>query len=141
MQLTVKLTMNSDPRLLRVVRSAVEQFASVCGFPEEQCRAITLAVDEAVCNVIRHAYHDKRDQQVELTCRHEDRALELVLVDHGQAVDRTKVCSRPLDEIRSGGLGTHIIRQAMDDVSYESLPGGNRLRLVKYLPKTEKSGP
>jgi anti-sigma regulatory factor (Ser/Thr protein kinase) len=44
-----------------------------------------------------------------------------------------------LDENALGGRGTHLIRQIMDEVSYERLPEGNRLRLKKYLPGIKRS--
>jgi len=47
-------------------------------------------------------------------------------------VDTTKLPARPLDEIRPGGLGLHIIRGSMDTVDYKRAGRLNRLRLVKY---------
>ena len=49
----------SDPELLCVVRSAVQQLAAVVELPEGECRWVTPAVDEAVANVIRHAYRNR----------------------------------------------------------------------------------
>ncbi len=135
MDFTLKLVLPGDPRLLSVVRSAVQQLATVVGFPGHECRAITLAVDEALTNIIRHAYQDQPEQTIELTCqRHED-GLEFILVDYGRAVDPVKLRGRLRSEVRPGGLGTHIIKKIMDQVRYEKLPGRNQLRLVKYLSK------
>lgn len=136
MDLSLKLTINSDPRLLSVVRGAVARLASVVGFPEPDCRAITQAVDEAMCNIIRHAYGGESDHWVELSCQHRGNTLEFTLTDHGKPVDPGRVCSRSLDEVKPGGLGTHIIQSVMDQVRYESLPDRNELRLVKHLKKT-----
>jgi serine/threonine-protein kinase RsbW len=134
--LSLKLVLSSDPRLLGAVRGAVAELASAAGFAEEDCRAITLAVDEALTNIIRHAYDNRHDKSVELTCRSLDNGLEFILRDRGRPVDPAKVCARPLEAVRPGGLGTHIIRQIMDRVCYEPLPDGNELRLVKYVTKT-----
>src|SRR5262249_48985236 len=109
--------------------------AAVFGFPDDECRDITLAVDEALTNVIRHAYQNRHDQPLELTCRGLENGLEFTLLDRGQPVDRARVCARPLEAVEAGGLGTHIIRQIMDCVDYEPMPDCNRLRLVKYLKK------
>ena len=133
--LSVKLVLTSDPRLLSVVRGAVHRLASVAGFKEEDCHGITLAVDEALTNIIRHAYDNRHDESIELTCRSLENGLEFILKDRGRAVDLAKVCARSLDVVRPGGLGTHIIRQVMDQVEYEPLPDGNQLRLVKFIPK------
>ncbi len=129
----LKLELPSDPRLLCVVRSAVNQLAQVVGFSEEDCRAITVAVDEAMTNIIRHAYHNRRDQPIELVCQSSGDGIEFLLTDHGKSTNPSKLCGRSLDEVRPGGLGTHIIRQVMNRVEYKALPNQNCLRLVKHL--------
>lgn len=130
----------SDPRLLSVVRSSVSELAAVCGFEAKECRCITLAVDEALSNVIRHAYNNRCDREIELNCQVLADCLEFTFVDHGEPADLSKVCAQPLDEVALGGRGTHLIRQIMDEVSYEQISGGNRLRLKKYLRSGESQG-
>jgi anti-sigma regulatory factor (Ser/Thr protein kinase) len=129
-----KLELASHPQLLSVVRGAVQQLAAVVGFSEEDSRAITLAVDEALTNVIRHAYDNRHDQKIELHCARlpEDSGIEFLLVDHGRSADPAALKSRDLDDLRPGGLGMHLIAQIMDTVQYEPLPDRNQLRLVKY---------
>jgi serine/threonine-protein kinase RsbW len=128
------MKISSDPRLLSVVRSTVSELAKVCGFKDEQCRRITLAVDEALSNVMRHAYKNRRDQEIELKCEAHSDCLEFNFIDRGEAADRSRICAQPLDEIATGGRGTHLIRQIMDEVCYDQVSEGNRLRLKKYLP-------
>lgn len=127
--------MSSDPRLLCAVRSAVHCLAAVAGFGEEDCRAITLAVDESLTNVIRHAYENRHDESMELNCRLLEGGIEFVVRDRGRPIDPARVRAQPLDGARPGGLGTHIIHRVMDDVRYETLPDANQVRLVKYLAK------
>ena len=129
----MKLELVSDPQLLSVVRSAVHELAKVVGFSDEECRTITVAVDEALTNIIRHAYQNRHDQTIGLVCQPCGDGIEFLLSDSGQAADPEKLRGRPLSEVRPGGLGTHIIQQVMDHVEYQALPDGNRLRLVKYL--------
>lgn len=139
MGLSLKLAVPSDPQILCVVRSAVERFAALAGFSEEDCRSITLALDETMTNIIRHAYGGRTDRPIELECRSDQESLEFVLLDHGESVPPEEIRGRPLEEVRPGGLGTHIIAQIMDRVSYEPLPGGNQWRLVKHLPNRQQT--
>lgn len=132
--LAIRIKVASDPRLLPVVRSTVSALAAACGFEEGQCHEITLAVDEALSNVIRHAYKNRCDQVVELSCQANSDSLEFSFVDRGEPTDTSRICAQPLDEVALGGRGTHIIRQIMDEVCYERVLAGNRLRLKKYLP-------
>lgn len=126
--------MTSNCRLLSVVRAAISEFAAIQGFDDRQCRRITLAVDEALSNVIRHSYQNRCDQDVEVICEVRSNCLEVAFVDRGEPADPAKFCAQPLDETACGGRGTHIIRQVMDEVRYDRTPEGNRLCLKKYLP-------
>jgi len=131
---TCKFEFPSDPQLLCVMRAAVEACGRLSGFSEEQCRSLTLAVDEALSNIIRHAYGCCADRPIEMVFRRGDAHVEFVLTDCGQEPDLDRLKPQPPDELRPGGRGIHFIRQIMDQVEYQRLPNQNRLRLVKYRP-------
>ena len=141
------LALYSTPKWLSVVRGAVEPLSKTLGFPEMQCRSITRAIDEALTNIVRHSYGNRLDQPIAMYFRRTQRqsegevqqGLEILLCDRGPEVDRSKLHGRYLDEIRPGGLGLHLIRQAMDTVEYTRKGPTNRLRLVKYLSPTNNA--
>jgi anti-sigma regulatory factor (Ser/Thr protein kinase) len=146
--LLLKLELHSDPQLLSAVRGALEPLTELLGFSAPEGRSVTRAVDEALTNIMRHCYRGQLDQPIEVffsrTWRHgavgPDQGLEILLCDRGPAVDPAKLRGRPLDEIRPGGLGLHLIRQSMDTVQYCRKCGTNQFRLVKYS-KPMKSRP
>ncbi len=124
-----------------VVRSAVERFvADAAGFGADETRSIVLAVDEALTNIIRHAYDNRTDQPIAVTLRRLDSTassngsggVELIIEDHGMPVPPEQLRGRPLEEVRPGGLGVHLISQAMDSVRYEPSAAGNRMTLIKF---------
>lgn len=137
---SLKITLSSDPQLLGAVRGALEHLTGVLGLCGPECRGVVLAVDEALTNIIRHAYHGRLDKPIELSCRRVYRkigaarnpGLEIVLVDRGAPAKREKMHSRPLDQVRPGGLGLHLIQQSVDIVEYKRVGRANRLRLVKF---------
>lgn len=129
----VTFVMGSHPRCLAVVRAAVAQLAAAVGWDERESNAITLAVDEALANVIRHAYHGREDGRIELECRAGEGELRFQIQDTGEAPDRSRICAREVGCDKIGGLGTHIIRDVMDEVSYERTPEGNRFTAAKRL--------
>ncbi len=135
-RLRIRFSVPSDPRYLGVVRGAIGPLAAVIGWDESDCRAIVLAVDECLTNVIRHAYHNRTDGLIELECREIADGLEITLLDNGDAPDRSKICAREMGSDQPGGLGTHIIKQVMDKVSYEGSPEGNRFVASKQLRRT-----
>jgi len=60
--------MPSDPRFLSVIRAAVSELTSVSGLSDTDARRIVLALDEALANIIRHAYKSRHDQTIRLEC-------------------------------------------------------------------------
>jgi anti-sigma regulatory factor (Ser/Thr protein kinase) len=140
MDFHLRFVMSSNPRFLSIVRSAVGALGSVYGLPEEECRAVTLAMDEALANVIRHAYKNDYDQEIEVNCRALADRLEFTLLDRGEPADPARICAQPLDDFALSGRGTHMIKMIMDEMIYERVPGGNQLRLTKRLPVTQTGG-
>jgi serine/threonine-protein kinase RsbW len=137
----LRLEMLSDPGMLCAVRGAVERLTEAFGFSPPDCRAVTRAVDEALTNIIRHAYNGRPDRPIEISFRSvrrqtkpkASRGLEILLCDRGPSIERARLCIRALEEVKPGGLGLHFIQQSMDIVEYKRANGTNRLRLVKYV--------
>ncbi len=135
------MALHSNPKWLSTVRAAVERLTEALGFKAEQCRSVTRAVDEALTNIVRHSYGNRRDRPITVYFRKAQRkqgeeiqrGLEIILCDRGPACDATKWHGRPLGEIRPGGLGLLLILDAMDVVEFSRRDEINRLRLVKYL--------
>jgi sigma-B regulation protein RsbU (phosphoserine phosphatase) len=131
----LELRFPARPGELRRVRSALREAVLESGVDEECAADVVMAVDEACQNVIRHAYAGQPDGTIELQVDRESDALVISLIDYAPEVDPEDVRGRDLDELRPGGLGTHLIRSAMDEVEFEKPPPGcgNLLRMVKRL--------
>jgi len=127
----VTFDMCSHPRCLPIVRATVGQLAAMVGWDEADSRAIVLAVDEALANVIRHAYHGRVDARVELECHVGEDELRFRIRDTGDPPDPARICAREVGCDKIGGLGTHIIRDVMDTVSYQTSPQGNWFTAAK----------
>jgi len=140
-ELFLKLGLHSNAEALCLVRAALERATEVMRFPEPDSRAIVRSVDEALANVIRHAYKGRSGLPIEVICSRlwnanesdAPKGLEVVLIDSGVAADPKRLKGRPLDEVRPGGLGIHFIKQSMDVVEFHRKSGKNLLRMVKYL--------
>lgn len=116
------------------IRAAVGGAMRRLGCAEAVVGDVILAVDEACQNVIRHAYKGGTgDVIVHLDKDHDQ--LVIRLMDFAPAVDVSKIGPRPLDELRPGGLGTHLMRSVMDRVEFLPPPAGigNLLQMVKRI--------
>ena len=133
---TIELHLTSDPPLLSVMRAAVTKVCEIAGFDHMETSKIILALDEACSNVIRHAYKGKSGQSIVITCKIKPTRLEFILDDEGEPADLDKIKSRPLNEVRPGGLGVYLITSVMDKVKYmNGDERGNRLYMYKFRPK------
>lgn len=137
-QITIELP--SDPQWLRMMRGTVEKWCLLSGFTEDEARPVMLAVDEALANIMRHAYADRAGEAIHASFSRDERGLTFLLEDCGAPVDRSRICKQPPEELVPGGRGTHFIREIMDEMDYETLPSRNRVRLVKYRPRKAAGG-
>ncbi len=114
----IEITISSHPRWLRLVRQAVLEYAREAGFDSRQCNAITLAVGEAVGNVIKHAYKGQPDKTCQLSCRIRDDYFEVEIRDRGGPFNPDQAPELPPDELRTGGRGLYLIKTIMDEIEY-----------------------
>ena len=132
----------SQPRYLAPTRRLIHEFCRQFGFDDRGAGQVALAVDEALCNVIRHGYGQKPDGPIWIKLwpyaspERQNAGVRIVIEDEAKQIDPTQIKGRPLDEIRPGGLGVHIIREVMDESVFEQREGaGMRLTMVRRLPE------
>ena len=131
----IEIRFPSRPDVLRLVRATVAELAVANGCTDRCVRDIVIAVDEACQNVIRHAYGGAPTGEIVLDVRRDQNHIFFDLIDHAAPVDKSKVKPRALNDIRPGGLGTHFIKECMDEAGFQTPPGGagNLLRMVKRI--------
>jgi sigma-B regulation protein RsbU (phosphoserine phosphatase) len=127
----------SHPRFIQFVRLLAGEGASLAGFGDEDRGRIELAVVEGFTNVIRHGYGGRTDQRVDIRLEAPPGRLRIEFVDWATFVDPSKIVSRPLDQVRPGGLGVHLMKSTMDVVEYlKNAQGGTTLVLEKRVSPT-----
>jgi anti-sigma regulatory factor (Ser/Thr protein kinase) len=140
MNFHLKLVVPSDPQFLSIARHVVSEVGAICGLPDDARQGVTLALDEAVANIIRHAYKNRHDQEIELDCQANSERIVFRLFDDGEPPDPSKICGQPLNDVSLSGRGTHLMRAIMDEMTYERTQGKNELRLVKNIPGAHVNG-
>jgi len=117
----------------------VRELGEVGGLSDEDSSAVILAVDEALANVMRHAYKGSHEHQIEFNCDIDGEQLEFRLLDKGEAPDVDRICGKPMDEFSLSGRGTHLIREIMDEVRYSQVDGRNQIKMVKKISSAKGS--
>ncbi len=125
---------------LASLRHNLQAAITAIGVEEAAAGVILLAVDEACANIIRHGYHNRPGETLEVAAFHDKDINSLIfqLLDYAPPVGAAKISPRELADVRPGGLGVYFIRQIMDAVDYLPPPPGygNCLRLAVQLGKT-----
>ena len=136
----VKIRICAYPEYLSLVRAAVRSVAAKIGLNVEQVDSITLAVQEAMTNVIKHSYGCACDEEIVIKLSHiqgpkyPEGAMEIAIRDYGSTIEPEDICSRDLDEVRPGGLGVHIMKTIMDECNYcKMAEKGLELKMVKAV--------
>ncbi len=102
------------------------------------CNAVEICLNEALNNVIKHAYHNNAKNGIDINIRKNVKYLEIEIVDNGEP--RTKFDTPSLDydpgdidNLPESGMGLYIIHQLMDEVNYITLNGKNYFTLKKWF--------
>ncbi|MEQ1860844.1 MAG: ATP-binding protein [Chthoniobacteraceae bacterium] len=128
-----ELEFASHPGNLCLVRDFVRQFLKSVELPEPEKDLLVLGLDEACTNVIRYAYEHRTDQLMVLSCAREPDSLVFRLRDYGAQCEPECLKGRPLELVKPGGLGIHLIRRAFTCVDYCCMKVGTELVMVKNL--------
>lgn len=126
---------------MRAVRDALRARLESWELGPRTAEEVVLAVAEACQNVIRHAYGDglgaeASDARIELRVENRGDRIVVLIRDYADSVDPGCLdCGRDLDDVRPGGLGTHFMKECMDEVGFDPTPagGGNLLRMTKRI--------
>ena len=130
-----KLRFEARAENLQEARDLVRRAVLNKGYASATINGIVLAVDEACSNIIRHGYGEGKTGDIILEILFSQDELIFRLTDFAAQVDKTKLRSRDLDDLRPGGLGVHLIKQVMDSFEYLDVPqgAGNVLELRKKV--------
>jgi serine/threonine-protein kinase RsbW len=134
----IRLKIESDPATLADVRHRVEEFALSGGFDATAVGEIALVVNEALANVMRHAYHGATDRPIEIEAkitgaRQADREILIRIRDWGSGVNPETLAKvhRPHDPLKPGGLGLICLRSMMDSAVFHPQPDGMLLEMTR----------
>jgi len=137
MEFNKKLIVKSSTDNLSRIREFIRDAAKQCGFDTKTIGKITLAVDEACTNVIKHAYKYSPKGDISIKVKFADSKLSITIKDIGLHFDPTLVPEPNIKEYykqkRIGGLGVFLMKKLMDEVTYTINKSSNQVVLVKYL--------
>jgi anti-sigma regulatory factor (Ser/Thr protein kinase) len=127
----------SDVNYLNHIRNFIVGISSEERINDEKIAQIEMSLDEALANVIEHAYAYDAFQEIHISLTLYPDKLIVVIRDHGRSFDSKNLplpdLKKHIEERRVGGLGRYLIKTLMDEVEYQSDSYTNELRMVKHF--------
>ncbi|WP_291583414.1 anti-sigma factor antagonist [Bacteroides sp.] len=137
-----------------IISNSLSEIAKITQFIEElslslqlsSCvtMSINLAIEEAVINIINHAYPTNEKGEIVLRVKAGTQVLTFLIIDDGISFDPIQTensdVAMSLEQRLTEGLRFCLIRRTMDEVSYHTIGTLNHLTLMKkidVLPRPE----
>ena len=122
---------------LEKVAQFVEEIGEELGLSMELQMNLNLVMEEMVTNVIFYAYPEGEVADIELLAKSDGKELTFVLSDQGKEFDPTAKEDADLDvnpaDRELGGMGIFIVKNIMNEVTYQRLEGKNLLTMTKKI--------
>ena len=117
-QRVFRLTIPSQTKYLNLVTGLAKRASLEAGLDQSTSSKVAIAVDESVTNVIKHAYADAPDRQIDIEFRFPAGALEIWIYHDGLALRQEELSIPDASEYvrhpRKGGLGLLLMSRFMD---------------------------
>ena len=134
----VTIRIDSRLDLVEMAARSVRALCATSGLPARECAHVELAVDEALNNVIRHAYHGEAGHPIEIAFALEANRFTIEISDEGEPMTRRAPAELAFDpgdiaNLPEGGMGLYIIHNVMDEVEYHRFGDRNALTMSRRL--------
>ena len=131
------LTMRNDLKDIETVMEAFEGFAGQHDMPMAVTMKFNVVFDELLNNIVSYGFVEGSDQQIEIKLELLGNRLAVIVVDDGIPFNplskETPDIEASIEDREIGGLGIHIVRNLVDEVTYQRRIDKNVLTMVKHL--------
>ncbi|MBN2346845.1 MAG: ATP-binding protein [Candidatus Aminicenantes bacterium] len=129
------ITILSQTQLLKMVVELTRHITTLSNFPLADAQKISLAIDEAVTNVIKHSYNNVSDREIRLDYFLGNSGIRIRIFYRGRQPDISDEEVNIKNMIKSkkkGGLGVKLMRTIMDSVTYSTEDGQHCCEMIKW---------
>ena len=131
------IILHNDIQEVPLMTEFVEKTAEQANLDPSVTMTLTLAIEEAVTNIMKYAYPEGEVGPIEINAIINDGSLSFTIKDCGTPFDPTQVKKADItlsaEDREIGGLGIHLIRNIMDTVEYHHTSDQNILTLTKNI--------
>jgi len=117
----LEFQVDSITKNVSVVIQRLEDFCKKLDINVDIIENLSIATDEAVTNIILHAYEGRDNGRIEIAFNHEENALSIQLIDYGKSFKPGVIEKKPkfiLDQWEVGGFGLILMNEFMDELRF-----------------------
>ena len=125
----------SQTQLLKMVVELTRHITTLFNFNAAEAQKISLAIDEAVTNVIKHSYGNATDKNITIEFFLATGGIKIRIFYRGLPPDISDEeinVNKMIKKKKKGGLGVKLMKTIMDSVSYETVDGENCCEMIKW---------
>ncbi|MCE2453084.1 MAG: ATP-binding protein [Nitrospinae bacterium] len=136
MSAKLSLTMGFEAADLPRIQSAIGEFSQEQDWPPDIEFQVDLVLEELVLNVVHHGSSDGEEGEIKIELFSDAESVVIDIIDSGRPFDPLTDAPEPdtestIEDRAVGGLGIHLVRTMMDEVTYRREENKNHMRLVK----------
>lgn len=133
-EMTVEAKTDKLDDILAFVQARLEEY----DFPAKIITQMAIAVEEIFVNIAHYAYPNENGKAtVRIELKKEPLSAEVTFLDSGIAYNplakKDPDVTLSAEERKIGGLGIYMVKQSMDEVSYQYKDGKNQLTIIKKV--------
>lgn len=139
MDVSLGVDVELDHREPRRVVEVFERFAAANGVGDVVVQRFCLALDEILTNIVSYGYEEgSKDPRIRVDFGLGDGCLEVRVEDNGLSFNplvdaEAPDLALPVEERPIGGLGIHLAKNLIHDISYRRVRNRNCLTLTQPL--------
>ena len=116
----VKIILPNDLTYLPLILDGIKKMAEIMGFEKNDILKIEIGAEEAISNVIKHAFEPDEKSTFEVILNNLSLGLEIIIKEKGIPFDPSLIHEFKPDELKedlSGkGLGVFLIKQFIETI-------------------------
>lgn len=135
-----KITLPVDLVYLASIQAFIKEQALIVKFSQKDILLLNVAVEEAVSNVINHAFLPGEDATFEIICELTPTEFRVVIKDKGLPFDPSQIKEydpeNDLNRATEAGLGFRLMKGSVDKLSFFNKGyGGKEVHLIKFIER------
>jgi len=130
----IKISLPNDPKIISIPLNAINTLARIQGFISADIQKIEIASEEAISNVLKHAFEPGESTNFEIILKPDTLGLHIIIKEKGIPFDPSLIQEFQPGNVSDKGLGTYLMKQLVDKVKFINLgKEGKETHLYKYI--------